>query len=196
MPIHFRSGQRARNLLLQLSAPYRALRTAPSFEGQTEGEGHHRQRRSLADAEDPNSGHRAVAGARWSSGVQCDDVGEFQLLIPRRPEHATGITSDDDDDDDDDDEFSDDVVEVRVAEDATTGSVLISLHLPPRDQVRLMLHNTTRTNFVVRQVHAPAGTRPLRLKPGAGGRAVLHACAHRGALPSPQSSPGLGTHTP
>ena len=195
MPIHFRSGQRARNLLLQLSVPYRALRTAPSFEGQTEGEGHHRQRRSHADAEEPNSGHRAVAGARWSSGVQCDDVGEFQLLVPRRPEHATGITSDDDDDDDDD-EFSDDVVEVRVAEDATTGCVLISLHLPPRDQVRLMLHNTTRTNFVVRQVHAPAGTRPLRLKPGAGGRAGLHALSHRGALPSPQSSPGLGTQTP
>ena len=213
MPIHFRSGQRARNLLLQLSAPYRALRTAPSFEGQTEGEGHHRQRRSHADAEEPNSGHRAVAGARWSSGVQCDDVGEFQLLVPRRPEHATGITSDDDDDDDDDDEFSDDVVEVRVAEDATTGCVLISLHLPPRDQVRLMLHNTTRTNFVVRQVHAPAGTRPLRLKPGAGGRAVfcMHVLTAAPSLPhrAPlglalirldclphQSSPGLGTHTP
>ena len=122
MPIHFRSGQRARNLLLQLSAPYRALRTAPSFEGQTEGEGHHRQRRSHADAEEPNSGHRAVAGARWSSGVQCDDVGDIQMLIPsrpeRRPELAAGSAFDEDDEGlQSEEEISDEVVEVRVAED-------------------------------------------------------------------------------
>ena len=54
-----------------------------------------------------------------------------------------------------------------MAEDPATGCVLISLHLPPRNQVRLMLHNTTRLHFVVRQVHAPAGARPLRLEPNA-----------------------------
>ena len=57
--------------------------------------------------------------------------------------------------------------QVRVAEDPATGCVLISLHLPPPNQVRLKLHNTTPLHFVVRQVHAPAGARPLRLEPNA-----------------------------
>ena len=128
-PIHFRSGRR--QLLLQLSAPYRAPRTAPSagsFGGEREGEGHHRpRRRSSADADDPNldaaaAAARAVAGARWSSGVQCDDVGDIQMVIPsrpeRRPELAAGSAFDEDDEGlQSEEEISDEVVEVRVAED-------------------------------------------------------------------------------
>ena len=128
-PVHFRSGRR--QLLLQLSAPYRAPRTAPSvgsFGGEREGEGHHRPgRRSAADADDLNldaaaAAARAVASARWSSGVQCDDVGDIQMLIPsrpeRRPELATGSAFDEDDEGlQSEEEISDEVVEVRVAED-------------------------------------------------------------------------------
>jgi len=65
---------------------------------------------------------RAVAGARWSSGVQCDDVGDIQMLIPsrpeRRPELATGSAFDEDDEGlQSEEDISDEVVEVRVAED-------------------------------------------------------------------------------
>jgi hypothetical protein len=65
---------------------------------------------------------RAVAGARWSSGVQCDDVGDIQMVIPsrpeRRPELAAGSAFDEDDEGlQSEEEISDEVVEVRVAED-------------------------------------------------------------------------------